>query len=83
MTGLGGAVTYGSLTSVTVPPGGSVRQVIAAVVWQIPGQPAPGPQAANAPQAKVEMTYALTIVKQHGTWYVRSIAPSVQAGGQP
>jgi hypothetical protein len=83
ITGLGGSVAFGSLTSVTVPPGGSVRQVVAAVVWQIPGQPAPGPQAANAPQAKVEMTYALTIVKQHGTWYVRSIAPSVQAGGQP
>jgi hypothetical protein len=29
------------------------------------------------------MTYALTIVKQHGTWYVQSIAPSTQAGGQP
>ena len=33
--------------------------------------------------ANLEMTYALTIVKQHGTWYVQSIAPSTQAGGQP
>ena len=83
VTGLGGAVTFGSLTSVTVPPGGSVRQIVATVVWQIPGQPAPGAQAGKAPAAGVEMTYTLTIVRQHGTWYVRSIAPSVQAGGQP
>jgi Conjugative transposon protein TcpC len=83
MTGLGGSVAFGSLTSVTVPQGGSVRHIVATVVWQIPGQPAPGAQAGKAPEAGVEMTYALTIVRQHGTWYVRSIAPSVQAGGQP
>jgi len=29
------------------------------------------------------MAYALTIVRQHGTWYVQGIAPSTQAGGQP
>ncbi len=29
------------------------------------------------------MTYALTVVRQHGTWYIQSIAPSTQAGGQP
>jgi len=29
------------------------------------------------------MTYALTIVRQHGTWYVQSIAPSTEAGGPP
>jgi hypothetical protein len=83
VTGLGGAVAFGSLTSVTVPPGGSVRQIVANVVWQIPGQPAPGAQAGRAPAAGVEMTYALTVVRQHGAWYVRSIAPSAQAGGQP
>jgi hypothetical protein len=83
ITGLGGAVVFGSLTSVTVPPGGSVRHIVATVVWQIPGQPAPGARAAKAQQAGLEMTYALTIVKQHGAWYVQSIAPSVQAGGQP
>ena len=33
--------------------------------------------------ANLEMTYALTIVKQHRTWYVQGIAPSAQAGGQP
>jgi conjugative transposon protein TcpC len=83
ITGLGGSVTFGSLASVTVPPGGSVRQVVATVVWQVPAQPPTGGQAAQAPAAGLQTTYALTIVKQHGTWYVRSIAPSAQAGGQP
>jgi Conjugative transposon protein TcpC len=81
MTGLGGSVTYGSLTAVAVPPGGSVRHIVATVLWQIPGQPAAGGRAAK-PSAGLEMTYALTMVRQHGTWYVRSIAPSVQPGGQ-
>jgi len=83
ITGLGGAVKYSSLSSVTVPPGGSVRHIVATVVWHIPGQPAGGAQAGGPPAAGLEMTYALTIVRQHGTWYVRSIAPSAQAGGQP
>jgi hypothetical protein len=81
--GLGGSVSYDSLSAVTVPPGGSVRQIVATVVWDIPGQPASGTRAGTAPSAKVEMAYALTIVRQHGYWYVRSIAPSTQAGGQP
>jgi len=83
LTGLGGAVKFGSLPSVTVPPGGSVRHIVATVNWHIPGQPAGGAQAGKPPAAGLEMTYALTIVRQHGTWYVRSIAPSAQAGGQP
>lgn len=83
LTGLGNSVTFDSLTAVTVPPGGSVRQIVATVVWDIPGQPAPGARPGTAPSAKVETTYALTIVRQHGTWYVQSIAPSTQAGGQP
>jgi hypothetical protein len=83
MTGLGGAVVFGSLNAVAVAPGGSVRQIVATVGWHIPGHPAPGSRAGNTPAAGLEMTYALTLVKQHGSWYVRSIAPSTQAGGQP
>jgi hypothetical protein len=82
LTGLGGALSYGSLPGVTVPLGGSVRNIVATVVWDIPAQPATGRQTAKA-TAGLEMTYALTIVRQHGTWYVRSIAPSVETGGQP
>jgi hypothetical protein len=82
VTGLGGSVTFGSVTGVTAPVGGPVRHIVATVVWEIPGQAVKGTQAGNT-AANLEMTYALTIVRQHGTWYVQSIAPSTQAGGQP
>jgi conjugative transposon protein TcpC len=82
LTGLGGTVMFGSVTGVTAPVGGTTRHIVATVVWEIPGAPAKGTRAGNA-AANLEMTYALTIVRQHGTWYVQSIAPSTQAGGQP
>ena len=81
VNGLGGTVTFGSVTGVTAPVGGTVRHVVATVVWQIPGAAAKGTKAGNT-TANLEMTYALTIVRQHGTWYVQSIAPSTQAAGQ-
>src|SRR5258708_36642778 len=74
VTGLGGSVVFGSVTGVTVPVGGPVRHIVATVVWEIPGQAVKGPQAGSS-TASLEMTYALTIVRQHGTWYVQSIAP--------
>jgi hypothetical protein len=82
LTGLGGSVVFGSVTGVTAPAGGPVRHIVATVVWEIPGQAVKQPRAGNT-TANLEMTYALTIVRQHGTWYVQSIAPSTQAGGQP
>jgi Conjugative transposon protein TcpC len=82
LTGLGGSVVFGSVTSVTAPVGGPVRHIVATVAWEIPGQAVKGARAGNT-TASLEMTYALTIVRQHGTWYVQNIAPSTQAGGQP
>jgi len=82
VTGLGGTVMFGSVTGVTAPVGGTVRHIVATVVWEIPGAAAKGTPVGNT-TANLEMTYALTIVRQHGTWYVQSIAPSTQAGGQP
>lgn len=79
ITGLGGQVRFGSLSSVVVPPGGTTRDVTATVVWRVPGQPgttAPGP-------AGVEVTYALRVAKIGGTWYVQAISPSTQLGGHP
>ena len=82
VTGLGGSVVFGSVTGVTTPAGGNVRHIVATVVWEIPGQPGEATHAGKT-TANLEMTYALTIVRQHGTWYVQGIAPSTQAGGQP
>jgi Conjugative transposon protein TcpC len=58
ITGLGGAVTYSSIASPYVPPGGDTRQITVSVVWQIPG---PG----GASPAQLPMTYDMTVVRQN------------------
>lgn len=100
LPGLGGAVKFGALTSVTVPPGGTQRDITATVTWRVsspapdrPANPAPRGKAGRKadktragkrpPPVQLEMTYALTIVKQHGTWYIKSLRPSTQTGGSP
>jgi hypothetical protein len=84
VTGLGGAATFGSLTGVIVPNGGTTRDVVATVVWHIPGQATGGqPAAANPAAAGLEMTYALTVVKISGTWYISHIATSLPSAGPP
>ena len=84
VTGLGGAAAFGSLTGVIVPNGGATRHVVATVVWRIPvpGGTA-GPAAKGPPSAGLEMSYALTIVKVSGSWYVSHVAASLQAAGPP
>jgi hypothetical protein len=86
VTGLGGALDFGSLVGVTVPEGGDTRHVVATVVWHVP-PPASAP-AASSPAAKtspapagLEMNYALTIVKRSGTWYISQIGSSLQPAG--
>jgi Conjugative transposon protein TcpC len=82
VTGLGGALTFGSLTSVTVPTGGDTRHTVATVLWHVPGQASPASTASNASSpAGLEMSYALTIVKRSGTWYISAIGPSLQPAG--
>ena len=82
VTGLDGALTFGSLTSVTVPTGGDTRHTVATVLWHVPGQASPPPTASNASSpAGLEMSYALTIVKRSGTWYISAIGPSLQPAG--
>jgi len=82
VAGLDGALTFGSLTSVTVPTGGDTRHTVATVVWHVPGQASSAPAANNAPPpAGLEMSYALTIVKRSGTWYISAIGPSLQPAG--
>jgi hypothetical protein len=84
VTGLGGDVAFGSLTNVTVPPGGVTRHIVATVVWHIPGHPAGNSTATASPSAAaIEMSYALTVTKSNGTWYVKDIGPASQRGGSP
>jgi hypothetical protein len=78
VTGLGGAVALSAVSAITVPAGGVIRHITATVTWQLPGSRGGGVGAAAA---QLQMTYALTIVRQSGSWYVLSIgAAPVQAG---
>jgi hypothetical protein len=71
VTGLGGQLTYQSISGLTVPAGGSTRDITVTVTWQLAGQPVnPG---------KLDSTYALTVVDQGGKWFVKAIKASVQA----
>jgi hypothetical protein len=100
VTGLGGAVTFGSLATIEVPAGGATRRIAVSVTWQLPALAAPvaqpttsgrqrqgnGSQSAATPPVRtvppgLEMTYQMTIVRQHGAWYVKAIGPSVQQPG--
>jgi Conjugative transposon protein TcpC len=71
ITGLGGAVSYSSIASLYVPPGGDTRQITVSVVWQIPG-------ASGAAAAQLPMTYDMTVVNQNSNWYVKSIRAADQ-----
>jgi hypothetical protein len=75
ITGLGGAVTYSSISSVHVPTGGDTRQITVSVVWQIPSQ-------AGAAPAQLQMTYDMTVVSQNANWYVQSIRAAGPTGQQ-
>jgi len=84
VTGLGGAVTFGSISAIEVPPGGATRRIAVSVTWQFPGQSPPRPRGrrsagtspVSAAPAGLTMTYQMTVVRQHGTWYVAVIGPS-------
>jgi hypothetical protein len=80
VTGLGGAVTFKSITGISVPPGGATRQVTATVLWNIPAQS--GAKGGNG-SAQLEMSYALTMVQRGGTWYVRGISAATTVLGPP
>lgn len=75
ITGLGGAVTFSSISSIYVPVGGNTRQITVGVVWQIPGQ-------SGAAPAQLQMTYDMTVVSQNANWYVQSIQAATQPSGQ-
>jgi hypothetical protein len=82
ISGLGGQVAFGSLTGLTVPPGGTTRDISATVLWRVPGPPAQAGRPA-AGSAGIEVSYALRVEKSGGTWYVQGISPSNQPTGPP
>jgi hypothetical protein len=72
LTGLGGAVTFGSISGLHVPPGGSMRQITATVIWQVP--------VGAGEFSKLEMAYRMSVVDlQSGKWYVNEISAATEA----
>jgi hypothetical protein len=88
VTGLGGAVTFGSISQIVVPTGGATRHVTVTVVWHL-ASAAGGASAAakgssvSAAPAGLEMTYEMTVVQQGGSWYVKAIGAATQLPGPP
>ena len=82
VTGLGGAVTFGSIAGMEVPTGGSTRRIAVSVVWKLPGQSSTAAaRRLTMPRRALTMTYEMTVVKQNGSWYVQAIGPSAQQPG--
>lgn len=82
VTGLNGAITFHSITSLTVPTGGNTRHIIATVVWSVPDRGANG-QVTKAAPAQLQMSYAMTVVQNNGTWYVSDISTSTAPPESP
>jgi hypothetical protein len=75
LSGLGGAVSFGSIASLTVPQGDTTRDITVTVNWVLPNQ-----ASQVAPQ--VSATYDMSVVEQQsGRWYVREIRASTQPMG--
>jgi hypothetical protein len=75
LNGLDGAVSFGSIASITVPPGGATRDITVTVNWVFPGQVSDG-------VTQLATTYDMSVIdQQSGRWYVREIRASTQPMG--
>jgi len=80
LTGLSGSVAFGAIDSVYAPAGGSSRTVLVTVTWHLPAV-AGGQQGSadvGAAPASLQMTYQLTVVRQRGTWDIKSVGAAAQ-----
>jgi hypothetical protein len=89
VTGLGGTVSFGSISGMEVPSGGATRRIAVSVVWQLASQSTKArgkhsqDSSVNDSSAGLEMTYQMTVLRQHGSWYVQAIGPSATQPGAP
>jgi hypothetical protein len=75
VSGLGGAVIFGSIASITVPFGGATRHITVTVNWVFPGQVRGG-------TTDLATTYDMSVIDQQtGRWYVKEIRASTQPMG--
>jgi len=78
ITGLHDGVSFGGIDSVYAPAGGSTRQISVTVTWKLPSAAA----TSGAASAALQMTYQMTVVRQDGSWDIRSIGASTRALAQ-
>lgn len=72
LNGLGGTVTFASISSMYVPQGGATRDITVAVNWQLTG----------SGDAQLTTTYDMSVIdQQSGKWYVEGIRASTQPMG--
>jgi hypothetical protein len=89
VTGLGGSVTFGSIAGMEVPSGGATRRIAVSVVWQFASQSGKArgrhsqDSSVSDASAGLQMTYEMTVLRQHGSWYVQAIGPSATQPGGP
>jgi hypothetical protein len=75
VNGLDGVVSFGSIGSIAVPPGGATRDITVTVNWVLPGQVRGG-------MSQLATTYDMSVIdQQSGRWYVREIRASTQPMG--
>jgi hypothetical protein len=75
ISGLGDAVSFGGITSLQVPQGGTTRDITVTVDWTVPDQVGTG-----AP--RLATTYDMSVIdQQSGRWYVKDIRASTQPMG--
>jgi hypothetical protein len=84
LTGLDNVVSFGGIDRVYAPAGGSTRQISVTVTWHLPPAAATTSQspAAGVAPATLRMTYQMTVVRQDGTWDIRSIGAATRALAQ-
>jgi hypothetical protein len=75
LNGLDGALSFGSIASISVPPGGATRDITVTVNWVLPDQVKGG-------MTQLTTSYDMSVVDQQtGKWYVREIRASTQPMG--
>ncbi|HUB42794.1 MAG TPA: conjugal transfer protein [Streptosporangiaceae bacterium] len=84
ITGLDNDVSFGGIDRVYAPAGGSTRQISVTVTWRLRSAATAAGQspAAGVASATLQMTYQMTVVRQDGTWDIRSIGAATGALAQ-
>jgi hypothetical protein len=82
LTGLNGDVSFGGIDSLYAPPGGTRRAIRVTVTWDLAAASTASGRLAAGPAA-LQMTYQMTVRRQHGSWDVQAIGASSGPKGQP